>query len=217
ERIIGQKPQRYWTKEKIVEELEKLAKRHRERYLASSNIRNVRSGLRTAVEKEFDSYQEAVEKAGFDYKKIKRPRYGERVQWYAWEECCKEIAELIFDSSEILFKETLDETNFRPDLQIPEKSTIVDAKLSAWDKDRIDKDIGHYKDHCDKLEFWCLRGDREVTSDKVNIVASEELLERLENCGLDEPEVGEFERKIHLIEKAVNPYEGAQKKITAYA
>ncbi|KXA89188.1 hypothetical protein AKJ62_03615 [candidate division MSBL1 archaeon SCGC-AAA259D14] len=217
EEITRKKPQGYWTKEKVIETLRRLAEKHGEKILASSHIQNIKPELTVVARRRFDSYRKVVEEAGFDYDKIKRPSFGERVQWYAWEECCREMAELIFDSSEILFKETLDETNFRPDLQIPEKSTIIDAKLSAWDKKRIDKDIDHYKDYCDRLEFWCPRGDREVTGDKVNIVASEELLERLENCELDEPEERKFERKFRLIEKGVNPYEGAQKKITAYA
>lgn len=80
----------------------------------------------------------------------------------------------------------------------------------------ISKDIDNYLPYCNRLEFWCLEGERDIATEDVEIINSQELLERLEQNGLNEEDIEEFEKKIHLIKKGINPYEKAQQEISEF-
>jgi len=214
EEIAIQKSSEYWTENRVIE---KINERYSEgNSLQHSIINREDKALLSAAKKRFGSWKNAVEEAGFSYEDIERPAFGEKVQWYAWEECCKEIAQKIFDSSQILFKKRIKETFLIPDLQISDESLIVDAKTNAWDITGISRDIDNYLDYCKKLEFWCLEGDRNIFSSEVEIVTPEELLTRLKNIGLEIDEIEEFQRKVNMIRRGISPYEETQKEITDF-
>lgn len=215
EKIIGKKPHGYWTKEKIIKELRALAEEHGESYLNQSNLEEKESKLLSAAFELFGSLKAAVEAAGYDYKKIKKPMYGIPKIWKAWETCCGEIAEEIFGSGIIKFKETIKGTRFRPEIQVPSKNLIADAKLNAWDRVGIDRDIDNYINYCEKLEFWCLQGHREITSG-IEIVTVQELLKRLKDAGAEESKIKEFRKKVILIKRGIDPYKDKQKEIRTY-
>lgn len=61
---------RKWSKKKIIEEIQKL---YRVGPINSKYVQDTCSGLLTAAQRYFGSYEKAVEAAGFDYKKIRRP------------------------------------------------------------------------------------------------------------------------------------------------
>lgn len=205
EKIIGQKPHGHWTKERIVERLREIAEKHGESYLRPSNLRENEGDLYNAIWKTFGSFKEPIEEAGFDYKKIRGILFSEPKIWKAWEKCCREIAEEFFGSDMVQYKKKIKRTRLYPDLQIPNKELIIDAKLSAWDRTSIDKDIDNYVDYCKKLEFWCLEGSRETSSDMVEIVTAKDLLKQLKDSGVEENKLREFRRRIGLIKGGYRP------------
>lgn len=62
---------RKWSKEKVINSLQELAEKHGESYLQDSNLNENECSLYSAARKYFDSLEEAVEEAGFDYEDIR--------------------------------------------------------------------------------------------------------------------------------------------------
>ena len=205
----------YWTKENIINRLRALAAEHGENYLRVDNLQKKEGDLAGAMWKEFGSIKEAIEAAGFDYLKIRGEMFGNPKIWRSWEKCCKEIAEVIYPDTKIYPQKRLGQTKKRPDLQIPEKKLIIDSKTNAWEVVGIEEDTNNYLPYCQKLEFWCLEGDRKISTD-AEIVNGEDLLKRLKDKGVAENTVAEFKKKILQLKHEIDPYAGYQKEISTY-
>jgi len=206
----------YWNKDLVIKRLGELAKEYGENYLCSSILQRKEADVFGAACKLFGSLESAVKEAGFDYEEIKRPPFGEPAIWVAWERCCVEMSKEIFNPNSVKAPGKIKGKRLYPDIQISNRDLIIDAKLNAWNES-ISVDIDNYIDYCDKLEFWCLEGNRNTASDRVEIVNVEELLKRLESSGADESTIKEFRKKIALIKRGIDPYEGVQKEILPYS
>ena len=104
--------------------------------------------------------------------------------WLKWENWCEKAVFNIY-GEKFKTKPCLPNRKF-PDFVVKSKrnlTLIIDAKLSTH-TEGIKKDMKNYIDFCEKLEFWCLFGQRTSRTYKgkeVLFIKPEKILERVKN------------------------------------
>ena len=90
------------------------------------------------------------------------PSFGEL--WKYWETWCNKAVSTLYPLTSQLQPRTRLPNGKIPDFNFRDKNGVFiigDAKLNARTIS-IKEDIAHYNQYCDRLEFWCLFGEREA-------------------------------------------------------
>ena len=152
-----------------------------------------------------------LRKAGVRLREAKAPPIAN-----SWERLCREIASTIFGR----INKYPSVPNPNEDIQQPLHpdwginyngegwEILFDAKIGAWAAS-IEEDIEHYLPHCERLEFWCLRGKRESDDSQVKFVFAEGLIDKLTEMGKED-----LLDKVRSIMSGVDPYDKRQTKLT---
>jgi len=126
----------------------------------------------------------------------------------SWEKLCREMATTFYRKIQ---KYPPLPNNTLPDWGIDYNGknwrVLFDAKLGAWAAS-IEKDIENYLPHCERLEFWCLRGKRESNNHRVKFVFAEDLINKLTALRRED-----LIDKVRTIMSGVDPYDKRQTKL----
>ena len=117
-----------------------------------------------------------------------------RPKWNGWEKKCEKIGENIYGSS-FKIKPRLPNGKI-PDFQSTTENLIIDAKTHCWIPE-IEEDIQNYLPFCDRLEFWCLEGKREIIiqdGKEIVFINADILLPRITNESFKQECKEEIER-----------------------
>lgn len=184
-----------WTKELIIEELQKLLSQGED--LSLGNVKVTNFALYHACKDHFGSYKNAITEMGLDYSDI---IMDDRISAYRGKQLESIISRLltslsITHESQKRFHLGEDEyiipdfqlTNIPPQLYdvlgVKENDTVwIDSKLSRWTYYHCGTEE-KYTPHCDKLIFLYLRGMKPVerVNDKVNNMCVIDLLHLIPN------------------------------------
>ena len=109
--------------------------------------------------------------------------------WIKWEEWCNKVVTILYPMVSQLQPRTRLPNGKVPDFNFRDQNSVFvigDAKLNVRTMG-IKEDITHYIDYCDRLEFWCLFGEREAefyAGKKVRYVTPQQILSRLRDLKL---------------------------------
>jgi len=114
---------------------------------------------------------------------------------WEWESLCVSVARKVF-SSEVFDNKVFQEEGLRPDIFVPEKGLVVDAKLGVYEKALEDVKKYYEIDGVENVQIWSFRSsvrdsegvDVLERDDLVDLVDSTRLVSKLEDFGVKSSE-----------------------------
>ncbi|MFH1682305.1 MAG: hypothetical protein ABIA37_00765 [Candidatus Woesearchaeota archaeon] len=155
--------QQSWTKKECIKKFKKIIKNNNPPTLEELSYKNSR--LISAIYRYFEGYNQFLKELGY------QPHYGYNDErWEIWEKFVIDTCKKIYRN--VLIKPVLKDRSV-PDVVILKNNSkidkIIDAKLNAFCRS-IQTDAERYKQHCNKLEFWCMFKYRKLESKNTKIL-----------------------------------------------